>query len=88
MYETMVAELEKLLDCNEAVEAEDVITQLSADLGVMLKGRLKSMDVYDKLNQSSKLTVYSELQVVLRYKLTVYSELQVVLRYKYIICLL
>ena len=66
MYETMICELERLLECNEAVEAEDIITHLSTDLGVILKGRLKSMDVYEKLNNSNKLTVYAELQVVLR----------------------
>ena len=55
-----------MLECNEAVEAEDIITHLSTDLGVILKGRLKSMDVYEKLNNSNKLTVYAELQVVLR----------------------
>ena len=66
LYETMICELERLLECNEAVEAEDIITHLSTDLGVILKGRLKSMDVYEKLNNSNKLTVYAELQVVLR----------------------
>ncbi|XP_023332425.1 KICSTOR complex protein C12orf66 [Eurytemora carolleeae] len=67
LYETMICELERLLECNEAVEAEDIITHLSTDLGVILKGRLKSMDVYEKLNNSNKLTVYTELQVVLRF---------------------
>jgi len=66
VLESMTAEVERLLDVNEAVETEDIVSNVAQDISILFKGRLKTMEVYDRLSNFSKFPNYVSLQAIVR----------------------
>jgi len=75
LYENIATDLENISDVNEASETEDEITSVASDVIVLVKGRIRAMDVYEKLSNISKQHIYAEVQPVVRTIATTAKEL-------------